>query len=271
MLTVATVNVNGIRAAAKRGIAEWVDEVRPDILALQEVRATEPQMEKAFTAPGTTHLHPSRLAGRSGVAVISRLPHTAVRTGLSAQEPDVDTGRWLEVDLEVPGLDVPLTVVSAYLHSGTVGTEKMDFKYAHLARVSERLATLRDDVRSGRREILVMGDFNIVHTERDIKNWKPNYNKTAGVLQDEIDYLDRWFGELGFVDVHRALAGEVQGPYTWWSWRGKAFDNDAGWRIDYQMASPRLADAARTAEVGRAPSYAERFSDHAPLVIGYEL
>lgn len=271
MLSISTVNVNGIRAASRRGMPQWLTSAAPDVLLLQEVRANRAQLDEVFETDDTIHLHDSRLKGRAGVAVISALPHGEVRTGLTEDEPDVDSGRWLEVDLEVPGLDRPLTVVSTYLHSGTVGTEKMDFKYAHLDRVGERLHALASDMTAGTREVLVAGDFNIVRTERDIKNWKGNYNKTAGVLQDEINHLDRWFDELGFVDVHRQLAGEVQGPYTWWSWRGKAYDNDAGWRIDYQMASPGLASAAREAHVFRAPTWAERFSDHAPLTISYEL
>ena len=271
MLRVTTANVNGIRAAHRRGMPAWLEGAEPDILLLQETRATRAQLDAALVTDHDVHLHDSALAGRAGVAVVTTLEHTATRAGLAGSEPDVDSGRWLEVDLAVPGLDVPLTVVSAYLHSGTVGTEKMDWKYAHLARVDARLAELAADAAAGRREVLVAGDFNIVHTARDMKTWKTNYNKTAGVLQGEIDYLDRWFGQYGFTDVHRALAGDTQGPYTWWSWRGKAFDNDAGWRIDYQMASPRLAATARAASVGRAPTWAERFSDHAPLTISYDL
>ena len=106
------------------------------------------------------------------------------------------------------------------------------------------------------------------HTELDIKNWKGNV-KNAGFLPEERAYFDRFFGDLGYVDVARFLAGEVPGPYTWWSYRGKAFDTDAGWRIDYHMATPALADRARSATVDRAASYDTRFSDHAPLVVDY--
>ncbi|MDO5726638.1 MAG: exodeoxyribonuclease III [Bowdeniella nasicola] len=274
MFRLTTFNVNGIRAAAKRGIVAWAEQNPSSVLALQEVRATAAQFTKAWQPEATIHLHDSELKGRAGVAQLSSLPVTAVRTGLAPageDEPAVDTGRWLEVDYDLQGRTRPLTIVSAYLHSGTVGTEKMAQKYAHLNRVSTRLAALKADVDARLRDVVVVGDFNIVHSEYDIKNWKGNHNKTAGVLDEEIAYLTHWFDELGFVDVQRKLAGTSQGPYTWWSWRGKAFDNDAGWRIDYQMASPQLAATARTAEVHRAQSYAARVSDHAALTISYDL
>ena len=117
---------------------------------------------------------------------------------------------------------------------------------------------------------LVTGDLNVGHTELDIKNWKANQKK-AGFLPEERAYFDEFFGDIGWIDVHRKLSGEVPGPYTWWSMRGKAFDNDAGWRIDYHMATPNLAQLASNARAHRAASWGERWSDHAPLVIDYDL
>ena len=114
------------------------------------------------------------------------------------------------------------------------------------------------------------GDFNVVRTHKDIKNWKGNHNKTSGVLDIEIAYLDRWMNGK-WVDVSRHLNGDAQGPYTWWSWRGKAFDNDAGWRIDYQLATPALAGAASDAGTDRDPTYDTRISDHAPVVVDYDV
>ena len=117
---------------------------------------------------------------------------------------------------------------------------------------------------------MVAGDVNIAHRDVDIKNWKGNL-KAAGFLPEERAYLDRWFDDLGWRDLGREHGGEGPGPYTWWSWRGKAFDNDAGWRIDYQIATPALADAAVSVVVERADSYDQRWSDHAPLVVEYDL
>ena len=280
-MRIATVNVNGIRAAARKGMSGWLEASAPDVLLLQEVRADEDAA--AGLLPGySTRTWPCRIKGRAGVAVAVREdgPVTIgeVRRGVAASdtvEPDVDSGRWLEVDLGVegtPGSDGvgrhTLTVVSAYLHSGQLGTEKMDQKYAHLALVNARMTELLESSESGGPQTVMAGDLNVVRSERDIKNWKPNHNRVAGVLDEEIAHLENWFS-AGWVDVARSLAPDEQGPYTWWSQRGKAFDNDAGWRLDYQVATPRLAARALSAVVDRAASYDERWSDHAPLVIEY--
>ena len=274
MLTVASVNVNGIRAAWKRGMGEWVAARQPDVLLLQEVRAPH-EMVGDFLPASDWDLahHESQVKGRAGVAIATRLPMRAVRIGLTplpdatdGSELPSDTGRWVEADLDLPDGRV-LTVVSTYIHSGTLGTPSMAEKYAYLERVTARLAELRADDDG---LALLAGDVNIAHRNEDIKNWKGNV-KSAGFLPQERAYLDRWFDGQGWVDLGRRLGGDGPGPFTWWSWRGKAFDNDAGWRIDYQIASPALAAVAVKAEVDRAPSYAERFSDHSPLVVTYEL
>ncbi|WP_182111926.1 MULTISPECIES: exodeoxyribonuclease III [unclassified Actinotalea] len=266
MLSIATVNVNGIRAAVRRGMDAWLASRRPDVVLLQEVRAPQESVADAF-APGEWDLAhaESEVKGRSGVAIASRLPMRAVRIGLDGTlDVPGNTGRWVEADLELPA-GRTLTVVSTYIHSGTVGTPSMAEKYGFLERVTARLAELRADGGLA----VVAGDVNIAHTEADIKNWKGNVGK-AGFLPEERAYLDRWF-DAGWVDLGRRLGGDGPGPYTWWSWRGKAFDNDAGWRIDYQIASPELAAAAVKAEVDRAATYDARFSDHAPLVVGYDV
>ncbi len=280
-MRIATVNVNGIRAAARKGMSGWLEASAPDVLLLQEVRADEDAA--AGLLPGySTRTWPCRIKGRAGVAVAvgedGPVTIGEVRRGVAASdtvEPDVDSGRWLEVDLGVegtPGSDGvgrhTLTVVSAYLHSGQLGTEKMDQKYAHLALVDARMTELLESSESGGPQTVMAGDLNVVRSERDIKNWKPNHNRVAGVLDEEIAHLENWFS-AGWVDVARSLAPDEQGPYTWWSQRGKAFDNDAGWRLDYQVATPRLAARALSAVVDRAASYDERWSDHAPLVIEY--
>ena len=270
VLSVASVNVNGIRAAFRRGMGEWLDVRKPDVLLLQEVRGSDEILADHLPPDGWHLAHEAGHAkGRAGVAIASRLPMSAVRIGLGTGATG-DAGRWVEADLEVPAEDgrpaSTLTVVSAYLHSGTVGTPSMDEKYAFLAHVTDRLAAI---AATGGRAV-VAGDLNIAHREVDIKNWKGNVTK-AGFLPEERAYLDRWFDELGWRDLGRDLAGPGPGPYTWWSWRGKAFDNDAGWRIDYQLATPALAALARTATVDRAATYDARFSDHAPVVVDYDL
>ena len=264
VLTIATVNVNGIRAAYKRGMGEWVEARQPDVLLLQEVRAPQESVADHLDPREWDLAHAeSEAKGRSGVAVASRVPMRAVRIGLGS-EVTGDSGRWVEADLELRD-GRALTVISTYLHSGTLGTPSMDEKYAVLDLVTARLA----EIRAAGGLAVLAGDVNIAHQNADIKNWKVNV-KSAGFLPEERAYLDRWF-DAGWVDLGRRFGGEGPGPYTWWSWRGKAFDNDAGWRIDYQIATPGLADVALKAEVDRAPSYDQRFSDHAPFVVTYDL
>jgi exodeoxyribonuclease-3 len=273
MLQVATANVNGIRAAFKRGMGSWIETRRPDVLLLQEVRAPDEILSDHLpTADWHLAHEASELKGRAGVAIASRLPMSAVRIGLGTGVP-VDTGRWVEADLELPadpaaGRPEPgtVTVVSAYIHSGQAGTPKMDEKFAFLDVVTKRLAELA----AAGAMVVVAGDLNIAHREVDLKNWRTN-RTNAGFLPEERAYLDRWFDELGWRDLGREHGGEGPGPYTWWTWRGQAFDNDAGWRIDYQLATPALADRARCVEIDRAATYDERWSDHAPVIVGYDV
>ncbi|MDU5542280.1 exodeoxyribonuclease III [Varibaculum cambriense] len=281
MLKIATVNVNGIRAAFRKGMDTWLEQANPDVVLAQEVRASEEITQELFGDKWQVAVNASQLKGRAGVAVAVRKSSPWQLEDSKADTVPVavpqDGGRWLEAVLardEIEGgEDARLRVISAYFHSGEVGSEKQDHKMAHLERIGHRLEQLISPAASSENTeplVLVAGDFNVVHTELDIKNWKPNHNKRAGVLDEEIAFLDRW-REQGWVDVVRALAGQVQGPYSWWSWRGKAFDNDAGWRIDYQLATPRLAAAASSQQVDRATAYDQRFSDHAPVVVTYKI
>ena len=290
-MRIATVNVNGIRAAARKGMAAWLETGAPDVLLLQEVRADADTA--AALLPGYHSLiWPSRIRGRAGVGVAVRdggpLTLGRARRGVAdgEEEPDVDSGRWLEVELEpadgagagggaaalaAPGAGPAvggLMVVSAYLHAGRVGTPKLGEKLAHLALVDARMARLLAGARAGGRQVIMAGDLNVVRSERDIKNWRSNHNRVSGVLDVEIEHLEGWFSS-GWVDVTRALNPRTQGPYTWWSQRGRAFDNDAGWRIDYQVATPTAASRALAVRVDRAGAYDERWSDHAPLVVDY--
>ena len=263
-LRVASVNVNGIRAAYKRGMAEWLAGRDVDVLCLQEVRAPDAILRELL-GEGWHVLHAeAESKGRAGVAVASRAEPVATREHIG-DDYFTTAGRWVEADFLVDGGKV-LSVVSAYVHSGEVDTPKQVDKYRFLDVVSERLPKLRVE----KDYTLVVGDLNVGHTTRDIKNWKGNV-KRAGFLPEERAYFDRFFGaEIGYKDVARELAGDVDGPYTWWSWRGQAFDNDAGWRIDYHMATPELAQRAGNAVVDRAATYDARFSDHAPIVVDYQ-
>ncbi len=273
-LRLATVNVNGIRAAYRRGMADWLDGRGVDILALQEVRASTTDLEQLL-GPDWNIVHDEASAkGRAGVAIASRGAASIHRVAIGADDFDT-AGRWIEADYSVG--DSILTVVSAYVHSGEADTQKQVDKYAFLDAFEARLPELA----SHSEYAVVVGDLNVGHRKLDIRNWKGNV-KRAGFLPDERAYFDRFVGAededgyndgagLGWVDVGRKQAGEVDGPYTWWSWRGQAFDNDTGWRIDYQLATKALADRVVGYAVDRAPSYDARFSDHTPVVVDYAL
>lgn len=263
-LRIATVNVNGLRASWRKGMQEWLAPRGVDILCLQEVRAPDEIVHEYLEGWSVLHAE-ADAKGRAGVAIASRQAPTATRVGIG-DDYFATAGRWIEADFALDG-GRQLTVVSAYVHSGEAGTPKQEDKYRLLDVMLKRLPELAEHSDYA----LVVGDLNVGHTELDIRNWKAN-QKRAGFLPEERVYFDRFFGnEIGWKDVHRELAGPIDGPYTWWSQRGKAFDNDAGWRIDYQMATPGLAAVARNAVVDRATAWDTRWSDHAPLVIDYKL
>jgi exodeoxyribonuclease-3 len=274
---IASVNVNGIRAATRKGMIEWLDEADVDVMALQEVRATLEELQNAL--PGWELVNDEALAkGRAGVAIASRLPAIEVRRVLGP-EPLDSAGRWIEADLDIDG--ERLTVVSAYVHTGEAETPRQDAKWAFLDAMERRMPQLEQSSPL----TVVMGDLNVGHRELDIRNWKGNVKK-AGFLPRERAYFDRFLGPageqvagvdgstgsgLGWVDVGRAAHGEVDGPYTWWSMRGRAFDNDSGWRIDYHLATPALAERVSNYRVVRAPSWDTRWSDHSPVVADYAI
>ena len=271
-LRLASVNVNGIRAAVRKGMREWLDAADVDVLTLQEVRAEASDLAAAL--PGWHVVNDEALAkGRAGVAIATREPIDLWRVELGDDTLD-SKGRWVEADVQVAGQTV--TVVSAYVFTGEDGTPKQDAKYAFLDAMTTRMPQLGPLA-------VITGDLNVGHRELDIRNWKGNVKK-AGFLPRERAYFDRFLGAagetvtgvdgstgpgLGWVDVGRRWAGEVDGPYSWWSNRGKAFDTDTGWRIDYHLATPELAERVVDYRIVRAPSWDTRWSDHAPVVADY--
>ena len=266
-MIVTTINVNGVRAAVRersednRGLLAWLAQTAADVVCLQETRADDAQLAEAL-APALAegwHLASAEphLKGRSGVAILSRTPFAEVRIGFPATE-FANHGRYLEVDL--PG---GATVGSLYVHSGEAGTDRQLEKERFMAAVAKRMAELGADGR----DAVLCGDWNIAHTENDIKAWKANVKK-AGFLPGERQWLTELM-ESGWVDVVRRLHPDRPGPYSWWSWRGKAFDNDAGWRIDFHLATVGLADRVRSARVEKPPAYALRWSDHAPVTVEF--
>lgn len=260
-------NVNGIRAAARRSGLAWLAQQQPDLLCLQEVRASDDQLAEALSAAGFGDWHVAHTEaeskGRAGVAVVSRTPLSRVATSLGPAEFD-GVGRWVEADVETSA--GVLTVASTYVPTGQAHTPRQELKLRFLDAITGRLESWTSQGALA----VVCGDLNVAHHEDDLRNWKANVSK-AGFLPAERAYFDRWFAQGDWVDVHRSLHGPGPGPYTWWTWRGKAFDNDSGWRIDYQLASRPLAVRALTASAGRAAAYDERWSDHAAVVVDYAL
>jgi exodeoxyribonuclease-3 len=270
-MRVATVNVNGIRAAVRRGFGEWLAERDCDLVALQEVRCPSELVPAEALAGYHYCYHPGDRAGRNGVALLSRTPPVALREGFGNPAFDAE-GRYLEADLDLNGWR--LTVGSLYLPKGG----RADDSAAELARYRRKLRFLRSfrpylararkQAQAQGREFLVMGDFNIAHTRRDLRNWRSNQGH-VGFLPEEREWFASILGPRTLLDVVRRLHADDDGPYSWWSWLGNAFTNDVGWRIDYQLATPALARAAITGGTDRASSYEARLSDHAPVVVDY--
>lgn len=299
-MRIATHNVNGIRAAQRRGFEAWREARAADVIALQEVRCPPDQLPLAAFDGYHVAYDPGSLAGRNGVAVLTREPVDAVRAWDSralrwapggrpeAVVPVADyplarelrsftmEGRYLEVDLA----DKPVTVASVYVPKGDsphaprgatppqAALARYERKMAFLAGFARHLGRARRAAAARGRQYLVMGDFNIAHTPLDLRNWRGN-KTSAGFLPVEREWFASIISPRTLVDVVRRLHGETEGPYSWWSWRGKAFDNDAGWRIDYHLASPGLARSAVKGGTDRDASYDTRISDHAPVVVDY--
>ncbi|MCI1261525.1 MAG: exodeoxyribonuclease III [Tetrasphaera jenkinsii] len=288
MLRIATVNVNGIRAAQRRGFGAWLTETNPDVVALQEVRCPEGDLkDDAFGGYHGAYDSGMR-AGRNGVAVLTRHAPVAVRTlqpgGYDrpvARELRVaaDQGRYIEVDLA----DRPLTVASVYVPKGGLpahlqkpgrmreapdGGAAYDRKMRFAAGLSRHLDRSRRVAAAQGREFIVMGDFNVAHRELDVAAWR-RARQSVGFLPQEREWLAELLSPRRFVDVVRRLHPDQPGPYSWWSWMGNSYAVDSGWRIDYHFASPRLARTAVRAWVDRETD-GVRISDHSPVSVDYD-
>ncbi|HEX6887873.1 MAG TPA: exodeoxyribonuclease III [Candidatus Nanopelagicales bacterium] len=264
-LHVVTANVNGVRAALRRGGLDWLATSGADVLCLQEVRATPGQLAEALGAGGLgawcLAFAEGQRSGHGGVALLSRTELADVLVGPGPDE-FADQGRWVEAAVPDPDGGEPVRIASVYVHTGEAEGPAWAQKDRFLAAMGSWLAK-----RAGE-PALVCGDLNVAHSERDIKNWRGNRGR-AGFLASERDHLDRWYGQppagLGWVDLGRRFGGDGSGPYTWWSWRGRGFDTDGGWRIDVVLASPPMAGRAKDVVVHRAATYAQRWSDHAAV------
>lgn len=256
MLKVITANLNGIRAAARKGFFDWLALQDPDVVCLQETKAQMHKLKDPLYYPDHYfhYFADAQKPGYSGVGIYSKVEPEAVHTGLGFDVAD-NEGRYIQVDFP------NASIASLYLPSGSSGDHRQAVKYDFM---DAYLHILQQQKQSGR-EFIICGDFNIVHKEIDIKNWKSN-QKSSGVLPEERAWLDQLFGPIGFVDAFRVVNQEPD-QYTWWTYRAGAWQNNVGWRIDYQVVTPGLKDRIHSASIARET----RFSDHAPLTINYDL
>jgi exodeoxyribonuclease-3 len=255
-MRIISANLNGIRSAAKKGFFEWMVAQEADVVCVQETKAQEHQLEAEIHYPAGYHAYffDAEKKGYSGVALYCKTEPDKITRGLGEGFEDMDAeGRYIQADFD------KLSIASLYLPSGSSKEERQQVKYSFMYRYEEVLKAQQRD----RRDYILCGDYNIVHKEIDIRNWKAN-QKNSGCLPEERAWLDKLFGEMGFVDAFRLVNREA-GQYTWWSNRGQAWANNVGWRIDYQVITPGLADYVTDAQIYKD----QRFSDHAPLIVDY--
>jgi exodeoxyribonuclease III len=255
-MRILTLNVNGIRSAARKGLFDWLPQQSADVICLQEVRAQPGQIVEPLYHPAGYHCYYecAQRKGYSGVALYTRCEPDGLQRGFGSAEFDAE-GRYLEARFGT------LSVISVYLPSGSASPERQQAKFRFLDEFSAHLDRIRQDGR----DYLLCGDWNIAHREIDLRNWRAN-QKNSGFLPEERAWLDQLFDDLGFVDVFRRLNARPE-QYTWWSNRGQAWAKNVGWRIDYQIGSAGLSGAARSAAIYKDG----RFSDHAPLSMDYAL
>ncbi len=306
MLRIATLNINGVRASHRRGFGDWLATRGCDVVALQEVRAPVGSLPPGAFGDYHVVYEPGQIPGRNGVAVLTRERPVAVRTWDAEvlvrapgeehlhTEPAPDgvplarglgrhahEGRYVEVDLA----EAPVTVASLYLPKGglpahlqvpsRMGREKPDGgaryerKMRFMTAFARQLARTRRAAAARGRDYLLMGDLNVAHTRLDVASWRRSQT-SEGFLPEERAWIGAQLSPRTLVDVVRSLHPDVEGPYTWWSWLGGTFERDAGWRIDYHLATPRLARTAVRAEVDR-DHRGVRLSDHAPVVVDYDV
>ncbi len=255
-MRIITANLNGIRSAANKGFFTWLQKQNADVVCVQEVKAQQPDLTPEMCAPAGYfgYFHLAEKKGYSGVGIYTRAKPDKVIEGIGIADIDVE-GRYLECRYG------NLSVVSLYLPSGSSGDERQAFKFSVMARIMPHLQGL---LASGR-DVVICGDWNIAHHEIDLKNYKGN-RKNSGFLPEERAWLTELFNQIGWVDVYRKLYPDTTDAcYTWWSNRGAAYEKNVGWRIDYQIATPGFAQYAVSAEIYKA----EKFSDHAPLIVDY--
>ncbi len=256
-MRIITVNVNGIRAAARKGFFDWLEKQKADIVCIQETKAQIHQLEENpiyFPKGYFCYYVDAIKKGYSGVAIYSKHEPKKVVQKYGDEEFD-NEGRYLELQFD------NLAVVSLYAPSGSSSEERQAAKFRFMETFMNHLKSLK----RRKKEYIICGDWNIAHKEIDLKNWRGN-KKNSGFLPEERAWLDNLFDDEGYIDVFREI-NQKEDQYTWWSNRGQAWANNVGWRIDYHIATPKLKATAKKVSIYKD----QRFSDHAPLLIDYDL
>ncbi|MFZ3127705.1 MAG: exodeoxyribonuclease III [Rhodoferax sp.] len=261
MFKLTSLNLNGIRSATSKGLEAWLAQAKPDCICVQEVKAQAPDMAGRFEHLSGLqgHFHFAEKKGYSGVGVYTRHTPSDVRIGYGSPEFDAE-GRYVEVRFDTP--QRKLSIISAYFPSGSSGEDRQQAKFRFLAEFQPHLAALKAE-----REFILCGDVNIAHQEMDLKNFKGN-RKNSGFLPEERAWMTQLLTDGSMVDVYRQLEPTATDAcYTWWSNRGQAYAKNVGWRLDYHLATAGLGQRARSASIYKD----EKFSDHAPLTVAYDL
>ena len=260
MFKLTSLNLNGIRSATSKGLEDWLAQHQPDCICVQEVKAQAPDVAGKFEALAGLkgHFHFAEKKGYSGAAIYTAQEPSDVIVGFDGGEFDAE-GRYVELRFDTP--QRKLSIISSYFPSGSSGEDRQAAKFRFLDVMYPHLMALK-----AKREFILCGDINIAHKEIDLKNWRSN-QKNSGFTPEERAWMTQLINDGGIVDVYRQLQPDATDTaYTWWSNRGQAYANNVGWRLDYHLATPALAAGAREWAIYKD----QKFSDHAPLTIGYD-
>lgn len=254
-MKIITINVNGIRAAEKKGLFTWLEKQNADVVCLQEIKAMESQLDERFYPKNMyVYYHSAIKKGYSGTAIYCKKKPNSI--SFSPWQNINDEGRLIQANFD------DLTIASIYIPSGSNKQQRQDFKMEF---INNKLMPYLKDIKNNNTKYIFCGDWNIAHKKIDIKNWRGN-QKNSGFLPEERAWLDKLYDEIGYIDAFREINKE-HSEYTWWSNRGQSWANNTGWRIDYQIISPNLMGSVKSSHIYKQ----QRFSDHAPLIIDYAI